>query len=598
MSQEKTATPEINHRATVRRLLTYVARHRGRFIASIVALLMTSAIEPLIPALFKKLLDSGFQAADSFPIWMVPAVVILLFAVRGLTTFAGTYLMTDASSRVVYDVRRELIDSLLKVDAKVFGWLTPGLAVNKIINDPQGSIATLAASFNSLLRSASTFLFLFGYLLYLNFQLTILSMVTVPLLIVVVRRLHRRVTQVGSLEYEAQQRLVNIVDDVARAWRIVRTFDAHAFERKRFEDEAWNLRRLMVKRTASSALLTPATQVVSALAVSIILSLALWQARNGQASVGDFVAFLTALLMTISPLKQLTDVSQSFIHSLIGLRGAFELIDAPVEPDPGTRDLPACRGDIDVRALEVRYPDSPRAAIDGVSMAIRPGQTVAFVGASGAGKTTMVSTLLGFVQPTGGDILIDGVSIQDIRRPSLRRHFAVVSQDIVLFDGSIAANVTYAQPRDDARVEACLRAANLWSFVEQQPEGMEAAIGVNGSRLSGGQRQRLAIARALYKQSAVWIFDEATSALDAESERVVQQSIEQLSGDKTIILIAHRLSTVRRADCIFVFGDGRIVESGTHEGLIAQGGVYADMVRAQSLDTVRDPNPQIAQNAR
>ncbi|NRT56285.1 ABC transporter transmembrane domain-containing protein [Sphaerotilus uruguayifluvii] len=578
-----TETPEINHRATLRRLLTYVARHRVRFIASIVALLMTSAIEPAIPALFKKLLDSGFQAADSFPIWMVPAVVILLFAVRGLTTFSGTYLMTDASSRVIYDVRQDLMRSLLKVDAKVFGWLTPGLAVNKIISDPQGSITSLSANTNSLLRSASTFLFLLGYLFYLNFQLTILSMVTVPLLIVLVRRLHKRVSKVGGLEYESQQRLVNIVDDAARAWRIVRTFDAAGFEQQRFEREAWNLRRLLVKRTATSALLTPATQVVSALAVSIILSLALWQARNGQASVGDFVAFLTALLMTISPLKQLTDVSQSFVHSLIGLRGAFELIDAPEEPDPGTRELPACRGDIDVRALEVRYPDSPRAAIDGVSMAIRPGQTVAFVGASGAGKTTMVSTLLGFVQPTGGDILIDGVSIQDIRRPSLRRHFAVVSQDIVLFDGSIAANVTYAQPRDDARVEACLRAANLWSFVEQQPDGMEAAIGVNGSRLSGGQRQRLAIARALYKDSAVWIFDEATSALDAESERVVQQSIEQLSGDKTIILIAHRLSTVRRADRIFVFEDGRVVESGTHAELVLQGGRYAAMVRSQDV---------------
>lgn len=585
MTTETPETTDPSHRVTLRRLFGYARHHKGRYIGAIVALLMTSAIEPLIPALFKKLLDSGFQAADSFPIWMVPAVVIVLFAVRGLTTFSGTYLMTDASSRVVYDVRRDLMRSLLKVDAKVFGWLTPGLAVSKIVSDPQHSIATLSANVNALLRSASTFLFLFGYLIYLNYQLTLLSMVTLPLLIVVVRRLHKRVSAVGSREYESQQRLVNIVDDAARAWRIVRTFDARAFEQGRFDGEAGALRRLMLKRTASSALLTPATQIVSALAVSIILSLALWQARNGQASVGDFVAFLTALLMTISPLKQLTDVSQSFIHSLIGLRGAFELIDAPEEPDPGVRDLETCRGDIDVRALAVAYPDSARPAIDGVSMHVRPGQTVAFVGASGAGKTTMVSTLLGFVQPSGGDIALDGVSIQAIRRPSLRRHFAVVSQDIVLFDGSIAANVTYAQPRDDARVIACLKAANLWGFVEQQPDGLEAPIGVNGSRLSGGQRQRLAIARALYKNSAVWIFDEATSALDAESERVVQQSIEQLSGDKTIILIAHRLSTVRRADRIFVFNDGRVVESGTHETLIAQGGIYADMVRAQSLET-------------
>lgn len=561
----------------------YVRHHKGRYIAAIGALLMTSAIEPMIPALFKKLLDSGFQAADSFPIWMVPAVVILLFTVRGLASFSGTYLMSDASSRVVLDVRRDLIQSLLKVDAKVFGWLTPGLAVNKIISDPHHSITNLSGNFNSLLRASSTFLFLLGYLFYLNFQLTLLSMVTVPALIFVVRRLHKRVTDVGGREYESQQRLVNIVDDVARAWRIVRTFDARHFEQARFDKEATNLRRLLVKRVASSALLTPATQVVAALAVSTILSLALWQARNGQASVGDFVAFLTALLMTISPLKQLTDVSQSFVHSLIGLRGAFELIDAPEEPDPGFRDLEQCRGDVRVDGLVVSYPDSPRPAIDGVSLHILPGQTVAFVGASGSGKTTMVSTLLGFVQPTGGSITLDEADLHEIRRPSLRKHFAVVSQDIVLFDGSIADNVAYAQERDDSRVRACLDAANLSAYVAQQPEGLNTPIGVNGSRLSGGQRQRLAIARALYKNSAVWIFDEATSALDAESERVIQQSIERLSGNKTLILIAHRLSTVRRADRIFVFEDGRVVEAGTHEELVHKKGRYASMVDAQSL---------------
>jgi subfamily B ATP-binding cassette protein MsbA len=574
------------HTATAKRLLkVYLRRHSVRFIAAIAALLMTSAIEPAIPALFKKLLDSGFQVADSFPIWIVPVVVIGLFTVRGLTTFAGTYLMSDATSRVVYDVRQDLIDSLLTVDAKIFGWLTPGLAVSKTIADTQSSITGLSSGFNSLLRSASTFLFLLGYLFYLNFQLTLLAMVTVPLMIFVVRRLHKRVADVGSREYESQQRLVNIVDDVARAWRIVRTFDARAFEQGRFERESAHLRRLMLKRTASSALLTPVTQVVSALAVSIILSLALWQARHGQASVGDFVAFLTALLMTISPLKQLTDVSQSFLFSLIGLRGAFDLIDAPEEPDPGVLELTECKGNIDIRALEVTYPDSPRPAIGHVSLQISPGQTVAFVGASGAGKTTMVSTLLGFVQPSSGEILLDGVSIQNIRRPSLRRHFAVVSQDIVLFDGSIADNVSYAQARDDERVLACLKAANLAAFVEQQSDGINTSIGVNGSRLSGGQRQRLAIARALYKNSAIWIFDEATSALDAESEQVVQQSIEQLTGNKTIILIAHRLSTVRRADCLYVFSDGKIVESGTHEELIARKGVYASMVKAQSLET-------------
>jgi subfamily B ATP-binding cassette protein MsbA len=271
---------------------------------------------------------------------------------------------------------------------------------------------------------------------------------------------------------------------------------------------------------------------------------------------------------------------------LITLRGALDLMNAPPEPDLGTAEMPKCLGNIHFDKVWLDYEGAPAPALKGLELNIRAGQTIALVGSSGAGKTTVVNTLLRFANPTKGQITLDGVPIDTLKLASLRRHFAVVSQDIVLFEGSVAENVAYASPdglnRD--KVEQCLRAANLWAHVSSQPEGMDSPVGTNGSRMSGGQRQRLAIARALYRDAAVWIFDEATSALDSESEAVVQRSIEELRGSKTLILIAHRLSTIRNADIIYVMSDGQVLEQGNHAELMALGGVYAGMVRIQSAN--------------
>ena len=285
-------------------------------------------------------------------------------------------------------------------------------------------------------------------------------------------------------------------------------------------------------------------------------------------------------------MRHLTDVAQPIAGSLITARGAFELINTPPEPDHGTQVLAESRGDITFNTARVHYEGAPSPALQDFSLHIPAGKTVAFVGASGAGKSTVVSTLLRFAHLESGSIQLDGINIEDLKLASLRRHFAVVSQDIVLFDGSVAQNVAYANPIgvDRAKVEQCLRAANLWQHVSSLPEGMDANIGTNGSKLSGGQRQRLAIARALYRDAAVWIFDEATSALDSESESVVQQSIETLRHSKTLILIAHRLSTIRNADIICVMAEGRIIEQGTHRELIDLNGTYANLVRIQAAD--------------
>jgi subfamily B ATP-binding cassette protein MsbA len=581
-------TPELNLelKDTGRKILAYGKPHWKMFVSSFLLFTLGAAVEPVIPALFKKLIDSGFKEGLNYPLWLVPVVIIGLFLVRGLFNFAGNYAMSHSITNVVLSLRRDLMRGLLRADAKLFNNISPGLAVTKIINDPQFASQTLGSVLISVIKDSMSLVFLLGYLLYLNWQLTLLSFISMPLLGVLLKQVQRRLSRVGQSQYESQQRLVNTVDDNARAWRVVRTFDAADFELKRFDKEANTLRRMVLKTTVTSSLITPLTQVVAAIGVSIIITLAIYQASQGSTTIGEFVSFITALLMTISPMRHLTDVYQPVTGALITARGAFELVNAPIEPDNGTREMPVSRGDIEFRDVTVHYEGAAKPSLDGLQLHIQPGQTVALVGASGAGKTTVINTLLRFSHLAAGDILLDGVPIEELKLASLRRHFAVVSQDIVLFDGSVAANVAYASPQgvDRAKVEQCLRAANLWSHVSAMAQGMDTGIGTNGGMLSGGQRQRLAIARALYRDAAIWIFDEATSALDSESEAVVQRSIEELRHAKTLILIAHRLSTIKNADVICVMSEGRIVEQGTHAELMALNGLYAGMVRIQAAD--------------
>ena len=568
---------------TARQLLGY-ARQQWRLMSlALVLFMLGAAVEPAIPALFKKLIDSGFKDGLDYPLWVVPVTIIGLFLLRGILNFCATYAVQSSISRIVLKLRSDLMQALLRARSDLFVTLTPGQAVNKIISDPTVASQVLGNVLIDLVKEATTLICLVAYLLYLNWQLTLMSFVCMPLLGIAVNLAKKRLDRVGQAQYEAQQRLINIVDDNARAWRVVRTFGAARFEWQRFEEEAQRLRRISIKQIATGALITPITQLVAAIGVSIIVTLALYQASQGASTVGEFVSFITALLMTISPMRYLSNIMQPVASALVAARGAFTLLAAPEEVDTGERELTVCRGDIEFRQLTVQFAGAGAPALDQLNLHIQPGQTVALVGASGAGKTTVVNSLLRFNEVHGGHILLDGTPISELRLASLRQHFAVVSQDIVLFDGTLAENVAYAaEGMDRDKVQACLKAANLWGHVQSLPQGMDSPIGVNGSMLSGGQRQRLAIARALYRDAAIWIFDEATSALDTESEAVVQQSIESLRHSKTMILIAHRLSTVRNADVICVMAEGRILEQGSHDVLMAKQGVYAGMVNLQA----------------
>lgn len=570
-------------RPVARRLARFVKPYRGGLALTLLSYAAVAATEPLIPHLIKTVFGDGF-AEQSFSVWWVPVVLIGLFAIRGLFAFLGQYLLNWSVSRTVMDFRCALLDALLKADARVFTSLQPGTAVSKVVNDPQQVMNLLSGPFISILRDGLPAIAMLGYLIVLNWKLTLLSLVATPAMAFVIRTVNQRVRKMGSLAYDAQLHLVNKVDDLTRAWRVVRSFDAADHERARFAERAREVQRNSLKQAAAGALSQPLSQFVASWGLSLIVCLALLQAREAKTGVGDFAAFVTALLLLTSRLRHLSDLMQPIISAMVIARGCMSLLDMPVEPDTGTKELKDCKGEIAMQQISLQYPGAERLALDGLSLSFAAGRTTALVGSSGAGKSSIIHLLLGFGQPDQGQILLDGEDIQGLSKSNLRRQFAVVSQDIVLFDASVADNIAYAQPRDEAKLEAALRAANLWDFACSLPQGLETQIGANGSKLSGGQRQRLAIARALYKDAPIWVFDEATSALDTESERAVQQALEQWAGRKTLIVIAHRLSTVRNADTIHVLGAGRLLESGSHAELSALDGAYAAMVRAQHGD--------------
>jgi subfamily B ATP-binding cassette protein MsbA len=572
---------EATNAAVARRLFSFFRPHIFSFAVAMTAFVLASLTEPLIPRLLKIALDQGFIAEPAFPLWAVPVSLIGLFMLRGLFGFVGSYMLSRCTSRAVLDLRRQLAASLIRLDASVIGHTNPGLLGAKVINDPQEIGGNLGSAAITLLRDGTTAIALFAYLLYINWSLTLLSLVALPVLWWGVSRVQTRIKLVTAAAYKAQMLLVSVTDDLARAWRVVRTFDAATFEFQRFDRQASDVQRLVLKSSAASAMMTPISQAAASIGVALIVTLALYQAQTGTGTSGSFVEFVAALLLLVSRTRHLTDVTQPIMSALIISRRCFELLDAQPEPDTGTRSLERARGAVELRDVTIRYPGAEQAALDRVSMRVEPGMTVALVGSSGAGKTTVVNALLGFLPVESGSLTLDEIDIADLRKKDLRRQFAVVSQEVILFEGTVAANVCYAQPAEPAKVEACLRAAALWDWVAGQPEGVEASIGANGSRLSGGQRQRLAIARALYKDAPIWILDEATSSLDSESERAIQQALSAWHGSKTIVVIAHRLSTIRNADRIFVFDEGRVVESGSHEDLMRLRGRYAALVEIQ-----------------
>jgi subfamily B ATP-binding cassette protein MsbA len=535
---------------------------------------VTAITEPLIPALMSRLLDQGFTAG-TLQLWMVPAAIIGLFAIRSLSGFISQYGLAWTATRTVLKLREHLFARLLANEPGLFSRSSASSMTNTLVYETQGGVTTLVGCLLTLVRDTLTLVALMGYLLWLNWQLTLVVALLFPAVALVMRVLGKRLHRLTVEAQKATDSLAYVVEENMLAWRIVRLHGAEPQQAGRFFDRADVVRRLTLKGVVAAASMTPVTQMLAACALSGVITVALWQSSQGGATVGSFVAFVMAMLQLIAPVKHLSDVMAPLTRGLAAVERGLDHIEHTAVEVGGTHDGGRAAGEIRFENVGLSWRDDAPPALAGIDLVIRPGEAVALVGPSGAGKTTLVNLLPRFLQPTSGRITLDGVPLADWDMHALRRQFALVSQDVVLFNDSVAANVSLGAPMPREQVRAALAAANLLEFVESLPDGLDTAIGHNGSQLSGGQRQRLAIARAVAKDAPVLILDEATSALDSESERAVQDALERLMKGRTTLVIAHRLSTIENADRVVALEGGHLVEQGTHAELLAAGGVYA-----------------------
>ncbi len=559
--------------------------------AALAAAAVGAATEPLIPALLKPLLDEGFSGQGGFPLWAVPAALLGLFFVRGLASFVANYALAWSTNRAVLRLREALFDRLLDATPTLYARTSASSLTNTVVYEVQQGANQLGGAVLGIAKDGLTIIALLTYLLWLNWELTLMVLLLAPAVAGVMRAVSRRLRRLAVASQEATDNLAYVVEENVLAWRIVRLHAAQQVQRLRFEQRSRFLRSLMLKSVAASAISSPLTQMLAAVALSGVITAALWQ--QGQGTVGGFVAFVTAMLLLVAPLKHLSDATAPLARGLAAVERGLDLLETSPPEAGGPERLPSggrVQGDIEFVDVGLRYRDTGPAALEGVSLRVKPGQTLALVGPSGSGKSTLVQLLPRFLDPSSGEVRLDGVALPQWDLACLREQFALVSQDVVLFNDSVAANVALGET-DDAdlrvRVRQALQDAHLMEFVDSLPQGMDTPVGHNGARLSGGQRQRLAIARALFKDAPVLILDEATSALDSESERAVQSALERLMLGRTTIVIAHRLSTIEHADRVAVLSEGRVVEDGAPAELLAANGLYA---RLHALQFRTDSN--------
>ena len=563
------------------RLLRYVQPYWRMFLISITSMVILAATSPAVAALLKPMIDGAFINKDPQTIVMVPVLLVLLFALRGVADFASGAALHWVATRVIMDLRAEMFQHLLFLPSRFYDHHVTGRLISKFSFDVLQVKNAATNAVTVTVRDTLAIIGLLCWMFYINWQLSLVSLVCAPFIALIVLVARQRLRKMGRKMQETMGDINHVVSESIHNHKLIKLFEGQAQEAGRFGQTNEYNRRFMLKYAIAATATGPAIQLITAIAFAVIVYIATRQSAAGVLSIGDFVSFIGAMTMLLTPLKRLIGINEFLQKGLAACESIFALLDQSPEQDTGTRALEKVRGQVEFREVQFNYNTDGADALSGISLTVAPGETVALVGPSGSGKTTFTSLLAGFYHPGRGSILLDGIDIRDCTLATLRANIALVSQDVLLFNDTVRNNIAYGALRDctDAEVENAARAAHALEFINELPEGFVTVIGERGQRLSGGQRQRLAIARALLKDAPILIMDEATSSLDTESERHIQAALETIKKGRTCIIIAHRLSTIENADRIVVIDQGRIVQAGTHAELIKQEGVYARLHR-------------------
>lgn len=577
------------------RLVGYLGPYRWKIALAIFFMITAGAASGLIATLLGKLTDLGFYEQDPWIIYAAPIGLICISILHGGSMFMSNLILGHVSQSVMATLRAQIYQKLIRWPAPTYQKNNSGKIASKFIFQANVALSNATKSSIILVRDSFQVLSLTLVLIWHNWMLALVSLLIGPMVAYLLRYISNRMRAVMNACQSSFGSILGNVRETYDGHRLVKISNAYDFETQRFKETNEGIRNMMIEMTKVTSLGTPVTQFIFMVGVAIVLGFAMYQSHLGMISLGDFVTFLAALLLLMPPLKNLAGVNAGFVMMDTASKSIFASIDEKEESDTGTEVLEHCRGDVIFDHISLRYPKTKKDAVHDVTLHAKPGDVIAFVGLSGAGKSSIVQMIPRFWNPTQGKILLDGHDITSLTLESLRRHIAVVTQDVILFDGTIRDNIIYGTPEaTDAEIAHAIEAAALTDFIASLPQGLDTPVGEAGGRLSGGQKQRISIARALLKNAPILILDEATSALDSESEAKIKDALTRLMAGRTTFIVAHRLSTIENATTIVAMADGKVQEMGTREDLLAKPGLYAELVRLQAIHS-HDDQPKEAQ---
>ena len=580
---EHTGAAEASGRDTYRRLIGYVGPYRRQFGFAVLGMVGYALTDTAFAALMKPLLDGSFVERDERMILLVPLAILGIFLVRGVAGFVSSYFMAWIGWQVISELRAEIFGKYLTLPTRFYDNASSGELISRITFNSQQVANAASESLTVMVRDTLTAIGLLSLMFWVSWRLSLCFLLIGPIIGLIVARVSRKFRAVSRSIQGSMGDVSHVIQEAVDGSRVIKIFGGQASESARFAQANERNRAFNMKETAIKALNVPIIQLLVAIALAVIVFVASSGEVGERISVGEFMAFVTAMLMLFAPMRRLTSINNQIQRGIAAGESLFATLDLESERDHGERVMPRAFQRIDYRGVELRYDPAKPAVLRGIDVSIAAGESVAFVGESGSGKTSLVNLLARLYELDGGEIVIDGISIDAFTLASLRSRIAYVSQDVMLFNDTIAGNIAYgsAESVSQATLESACRAAHAHEFITKLPDGYDTVVGENGVMLSGGQRQRVAIARALLKDAPILILDEATSALDSESERKVQQGLDALMVGRTTLVIAHRLSTIEQVDRIVVMQRGRIVETGSHAELLAGDTHYAHLHRLQ-----------------